>query len=289
MSDSEYTLISIKNNYNNLHFCTRTYNTLKMICNSLYLYPYLLPRIFTNSHLIIDPLKLKSYNWKDKTKGLYVIIHGLLGTPKLSALTIAKYIDDNYHDEFDIIVPHKGNCTLEQAGNPILDIIVDFINKHPTKPIHLIGSSNGSRIVSYLEIVLRTLRPNTKIKITSIGGVYYGSDALYYLKFFKIANCVLHENIISSLTTGSNESINLINSMQLNTNISRTYEFYATANDWYIPNFNSCYPILNGINDVTYHEPITGIDHVFLGHYLTKRIVDMSVIWMYDNNTDFFN
>lgn len=291
----EYTMISIKNNYMNLPWYTRFANASVMVGRSVCLYTSMIPRLFTSSDLITDPIKYdkQNYVWKDSTKGLYVVIHGLLGTPKLSALSIAKYLNIHHKDEYDIIVPivpHKGNCTLDDASGHILNMILDFIDKNPTKPIHLIGSSNGGRIVSYLEIKLRSLRPFARIRITGVGGVYYGSNAIYYLKSIGLAQCVLHKDIIDSLTTGSDNAILLINSMQMQQSaltIKRTYEFYATANDWYIPNFDSCYPIMLGITDVKYHLPVTGVDHVLLGHYLAKNIIEQSVKWMNNNNSDF--
>ena len=61
----------------------------------------------------------------------------------------------------------------------------------------------------------------------------------------------------------------------------RSYEFYGTVNDWYIPNFDSCYPIIDpNVNNVVYYTPVTGIDHVFLGHFLAQQIADKSNIWM---------
>jgi hypothetical protein len=290
----EYTIKSFKDDYMKKPWYTRAFNASVMVGRSICLYTSMISRSLQKSDLIVDPLKYDhdTHVWKPNTKGLYVVVHGLLGTPKLSALSIANYIETHYKDEYDIIVPivpHKGNCTLEEASNPILNIIVDFIDKNPTKPIHLIGSSNGGRIVAYLEVLLRSLRPSAKIKITGVGGVYYGSNALCYLKATGLARCILHEDIIRSLTTGSDNAISLINSMQTSSTDYRTYEFYATANDWYIPNFDSCYPSLPINTNVTYHPPITGVDHVLLGHYLAKDIIENSVIWMNENNMEPFN
>lgn len=289
----EYTHSSIKNNYMNKPWYTRFTNATAMIGRSIYLYTSMIPRICQHSNFIFDPLKCKntsdSWNWNNNTSGLYVIVHGLLGTPKLSALSIAKYIDTHYTNKYDIIVPvvpHKGNCSLEEASNPILNIILDFIDKNPNKPIHLIGSSNGGRIVAHLEISLRSLRPNSRVRVTGVGGVYYGSNSLYYLRLIGLAQLILHKDIIKNLTTGSDHSTQLINSMQFDQSIKRSYEFYATANDWYIPNFDSCYPVLHNTIDVKYHEPVTGVDHVLLGHYLAPHIIEDSVKWM-ENNAEY--
>lgn len=281
----EYTMVSLKNDYMKQPWYTLFYNELSMVTRSLYLYTLMIPRLITNYDLIIDPLKYDKqiYKWNNNTKGLYVIVHGLLGTPNLSSLSIAKYLDSHYKNKYDIIVPivpHKGNCTLENASANILNMILDFIDKNPTKPIHLIGSSNGGRIVSYLEVKLRLLRPITKIRITGVGGVYHGSNSMCYLKATGFAECIFHKDIIDCLTTSSEKSRLLIDSMQMQETVKRTYEFYATANDWYIPNFDSCYPIISGIGDVKYHQPLTGIDHVLLGHYLAENIIEQSVKWM---------
>lgn len=279
---SPYIVSDFKIEYMNTPWYVRLTNAIVMIFRTIFMYLYLIPRLFIKSDLIIDPLTLYMPKWKCQTRGLYVIVHGLKGSPNFSSLTIGKYIDQHYKDQYDIIipiVPNGGNCELEKAGEPILNLVIDFIDKNPSKPIHLIGSSNGARIVTFIETMLRKFK-NTNIRVTSIGGVYYGSDNIALLKSTRFANCILHDDILNSLTTGSNKAIKLINSMQMQHSSKRSYEFYATANDWYIPNFDSCYPTVYGINDITYHPLVTGVDHTLLGHHLAQNIIERSVKWM---------
>jgi len=238
---------------------------------------------------------MDNYCWKDNTVGLYVVVHGLMGTPKFSALSIANYIHEHYPNEYEIlvpIVPHKGNCSLDEAVKPILNMVIEYIKRNPGKPIHLIGSSNGGRIVAKIELELRRSNPETLIKVTGVGGVYYGSNAMAYLKSMGLASRILHPDVITSLTTGSDQAISLIDDMQISNGFNafnRYYEFYGTANDWYIPNIDSCFPNLDSTHNVVYHPLITGVDHVLLGHFIADKIIEDSVIWMKNDRNSVYH
>ncbi|WP_068469594.1 esterase/lipase family protein [Candidatus Protochlamydia phocaeensis] len=112
--------------------------------------------------------------------GLFLFIHGLRGTPLCWAPYLNRLQQDN--PEAHCIAPHvpeRGNCSLETAAEPFVEMIRHYAAKFPGQPIHLIGVSNGGRIVSYLE---NQLTPEDlqgrRLNVVSIAGVHYGTPLI---------------------------------------------------------------------------------------------------------------
>lgn len=273
------------------YFFQTIYNTGKFYCN-------IAPNLFfepDKEHArLIYPNKFNSYDkisWNKSSDGLIVVIHGLLGSPKTLGYEIAKKISllkQNYSFEVILpIVPFKGNCALDVASRPIYELVLDYILTNKSKPIHLIACSNGCRIASWIECELRHI--DVDIKLTCIAGAFGGSVLID--KFNLPLSLVLHNNILTDLSTGSNTNNHLKEKINSDLKIGlRNYEFYGTANDWYIPNFNGCFPItdqaiMNKSNfKVIYHELHYGYDHVSLGWYLSGEIVSNLINWIDELN-----
>lgn len=287
------------------YFCQTIYNTGKFYCN-------VVPNLFVKPNekysKIIYPNKSNSYDkieWNNSSDGLIIVIHGLLGSPKTLGYEIAKkisFINDGeqyqikkYYDVILPIIPFGGNCDLVTASKPLYELILDYIystdltnsfnksKKYKSKPIHLISCSNGCRIASWIECELRNI--NINIKLTCIAGAFGGSIVID--KFDWILGIILDKNIIKDLATNSDTNSKLVK--KINSELvlgSRDYEFYGTANDWYIPNFNDCFPVISKLNlnknnfTIVYHELKYGYDHVSLGWYLADEIISNSIKWM---------
>lgn len=260
------------------------YNTSKFYCN-------IMPNIFytpdKNKAQILS-LKLQSnknntydkIKWKNNSEGLIIVIHGLLGSPKTLGYEIAKKIYTKTKKTYDVIlpiVPFGGNCSLQNAGTPLYDVLLNYIEENPNKPISIISCSNGCRIASWIEYKLRD--KNVNIKLICIAGAFNGSSMIDKFKLF--LSLFLNENIITDLSTNSKVNNELIQNINSHINVgSRYYEFYGTANDWYIPNINSCFPILDKVNcQIIYHELKYGYDHVSLGWYLSDEITNNCLEW----------
>ncbi len=271
-------------------------NILQTIYNTGKFYYNVAPNLFFDPEnkyaQVIYPNNLNQYDqvkWNKTTDGLIVVIHGLLGSPKTLGYEIAKKVFNKQKDKiYDVIlpnVPFKGNCALDVAAKPIYDVILDYIKTtNSLKPIHIISCSNGCRIASWIEYELRNI--NVKIKLTCIAGAFNGSKVID--NFNLALSVVLDNNIIKDLSTESKTNIQLLE--KINSEIffgSREYEFYGTVNDWYIPNYNDCFPKLNKTNfTVIYHEIKYGYDHVSLGWYLSDEIVNNSILWLQSNNNN---
>lgn len=214
------------------------------------------------------------------------MIHGLLGSPKTLGYEIAKKIslskNNNKYEILLPIIPSKGNCSLESAVKPLYNIILDYVQLNPSKSVHLISCSNGCRIASWIECELRNIDVN--IRLTCIAGAFGGSVLID--KCSIPLSLILSTDIITELSTNSETNNQLIEKINSKLIIgTRFYEFYGTANDWYIPNFNTCYPIIkqNKPNDnfeVVYHDLKYGYDHVSLGWYLSNEIANNSLKWL---------
>jgi hypothetical protein len=58
---------------------------------------------------------------------------------------------------------------------------------------------------------------------------------------------------------------------------NRSYEFYATPNDWHIPNFSSCLPIL-GKGESLHLVP--GHGHLSIAGAIYKKELERAYAWM---------
>lgn len=267
--------MNLEKEYMSKNIGLRACNILKMIGNSTKYYAQLIPIILNNKQDVIDVSKNIINNWKDNSKGLYLIIHGLCGSPITFGYALSKIIND-YDSNFDIalpLIPFRGNCSLDLASEPILSLLMDYINKNPGKAIHIISCSNGCRISGYIESKIRDIDVN--IKITSIVGAYGGSRIMEQYSF--PLQLILHNDIIKDLKLNSDTNNQLLNKM--NSAIikgSRHYEFYGTANDWYIPNIDDCFPDIEATTKI-YHPLVEGFDHVSTAFYLRQKIFDDSI------------
>lgn len=178
----------------------------------------------------------KPIDWKVNSQGLYVLVHGLRGHPAhwIEQLKIL----EKEQTSFDVIapfVPKQGDCTLEDAAQPILEKICEYTKKNPTKPVSLIGVSNGGRIVTWLESELREKAPNTPVKVSAVAGVHFGSRLVTKARHWPIAKQIVGSKAIQEeLAYGSPKAFELAERLKNGTrfhNDARSFDFYATAED----------------------------------------------------------
>lgn len=173
----------------------------------------------------------------------------------------------------------EGNCSLKDASKPIYYLILDYINKNPNKPIHMICSSNGCRICSYIETKIRHIDIN--IRISALFGAYNGS--LLVENYSIVLSLLFHKDIITDMKLNSKVNKKLKKKM-LESIIkeSRHYEFYAGTHDLIIPNTSDCFPDVNA-NTVINHELIENAGHINLVHLVHEEILNNSIEWMLNN------
>ncbi len=231
-------------------------------------------------------------------KGLIVFIHGLNSNPDTGRLLYKKEIEQQTGNEFEIwvpTIPKRGNCSLEEAAKPVLEMVKKYIETNPGKPVQLIGHSNGGRIAAYVETHLRDKDVN--MRITGIAGVFFGSDLITLYKSTGTAYLFLARSILRDLQTGSEQSKKMIEDMRKEITIgSREYTFYATVNDIAIPNFTSSLPNIgqneechllsgcghNDIKEVVCKQEIEKVID-YLRRHRPNELTDDNIYSIYDN------
>lgn len=177
----------------------------------------------------------QNIEWNKSSHGLFVLIHGLNGHPSSWNSHIKEIKKEKNVDIFTPFVPEKGQCTLEKAANPILKHVQAYCDKHPNKPVILIGVSNGGRIATYIDIEMRKKDKyhKTAIKVSTIAAVHFGSLAIDHLKNFGLDGLILQEHVSKELVHGSQKARELLHELKkpLPTGVTRHYEFYATTED----------------------------------------------------------
>jgi hypothetical protein len=279
--DYRYTLRSIEEDYNETPLREKIWNVFCAVIKSILFYLSMIPKLFFRAlEECVYPTVTK-HEWNvENNKGLYVIIHGLNGSPRMTASNYVKQIKKDRPATYEIRAPHvykKGNCSLRKASLAIVRMVRSYIKKNPGKPIHLIGTSNGARIAARVEVALRNKDVN--IRVTAIAGVFFGSKRIEALKRIKIASLVLHKDIIEDFSVGSKRAQRLIRNMQQPVTVgTRSYEFYGTPNDESIPNFSSCFP--KEIPGAIYHPLVKGESHVSLWNSIRLKVLKDSYEWM---------
>ncbi|HEY4832570.1 MAG TPA: alpha/beta hydrolase, partial [Waddliaceae bacterium] len=120
-----------------------------------------------------------SLPWKSakESAGLYLFVHGWRSSPirwNRYCNEIQKLKPDAHL--FVPQVPFLGDCALEGAADPLLEVIKDYIKKFPGKPVTLLGASNGGRIINYLENNLSPeILSSSPLSLVSLAGLHYGT------------------------------------------------------------------------------------------------------------------
>ena len=280
-------MINYESEYNKKSSGEKILNVCKTIYNSAIFGLNIIPNLFYTDKYVISPnpnnpnMAYEPIEFKTNSKGLIVAIHGLLGSPRSFGYEIGKKISKYNLDDIDYIspiVPYRGNCALEISSKPIYDLILQWIKINPSKPIHIISCSNGCRIASFIETNLRNL--DLDIKLTCVVGAFDGSINID--NFGNLLGFILDKNLLDEMKT--NSAVNNKLKEKINSEIeigTRHYEFYGTANDSYIPNFNGCFPIIEEKKNLTviYHDLKIGYGHVSLPWYLLDEILISSYTW----------
>jgi hypothetical protein len=179
----------------------------------------------------------RKIEWLPNSQGLCVFLHGLRGHPSIWDDHLAEM---SKHPEIDAFVPHipqDGECTLEEAAVPLYAFVKDYAEKHPKKPICLIGMSNGSRIATWIETEMRKEIPGTAVKVSTIAGLHFGSSNLAILENLRIAGWIMHDKNREELAYGSAKAQELLSRVLEplpDGAAERDYEFYAASEDLYV-------------------------------------------------------
>ncbi len=224
-------------------------------------------------------------DWQPKSKGLCVLIHGLSAHPTTWNLQLDRLRKHPDIDTFAPSVTKQGHCSLEEAADPILPVILDYAKKNPQKPVCLLGTSNGSRICTYLETLMREKAPTTPVKVSTIAGIHLGSSLMNHLNWLGLAKWLMKPVLREELPYGNKKALELLERVRepLAPGVAeRAYEFYASPDDLIVPNLDSSLPALN--KGEVYHI-LPGQSHCSLPGAIAKRQIASCVEWMFSQWT----
>ncbi len=233
---------------------------------------------YLSAFLLKHPIR--KINWNKESRALFVLVHGLRGHPSIWKSHLSQLKTHRQIDVFVPFVPSQGDCSLEDAATPILPNIIAYTKTHPQSPICLLGVSNGSRIVTWLETELREHAPATPVKISTIAGVHFGSSVITLLDQFGVGKFLFHPAILQELAYGSQKAKELIERVQkpLSQEVApRDYEFYTATEDLCVPNKNSSLPVLN--RGERFHV-IHGHGHNSIVTAIAKEQIDSCITWI---------
>lgn len=217
---------------------------------------------------------LQSVPWvsSNDSKGLYLFIHGLRGHPTdwNSYQEEIKRKDPHAH-LFAPQVPLEGNCALEIAAKPLLEVVNNYLKKFPGRPITLMGTSNGGRIAAYIESNLDPeLLGTSRLSIVSLAGVHNGTKVVDLVKKLRLLPLVkLNKDLANEFAFGSRVAQENLSAWQnkqyvwKDQNRSVRHLFCATTEDEQVRDLSSSLPF-EGTMDSVYK--------VFNGHSHTSIV-----------------
>jgi hypothetical protein len=198
--------------------------------------PDLFTYYFNRPAPFCDPAAFE-HNWKEDSEGLVVILSGLYSIPSWACPYIRQIEQERSHLDVKVpMIPHFGNCNLDEASTPIIAMVRDYVQHNPGKPVSLIGVSRSGPIAAAVDLGLR--EENVSMRITTIAGAFFGPPAIELCKRWPInALQILDPQLVEEFSVDSNSSRRLIEHLRFDdlTHGERSYAFYASLNDYLIP------------------------------------------------------
>ncbi len=221
--------------------------------------------------------------WKKESDGLVVLLHGLNTSPAVWHAQRSLLDSHPNIDLFAPTIPHFGACSLEEATHPLLNSILNYTQTHPNKPVCLLGTSNGSRIATKLEVEMRQKAPKTPVLVSSVAGLHFGSKGMNLLKWLGIAKKLYPEAVQNEFTFANPTAAHLLE--QIKSPLppqcaERKYEFYASLDDVFIRELSSTLPVLNKGEQ---RYILTGESHYSIVAAVAKKQIETCVHWIGKN------
>lgn len=215
---------------------------------------------------------------KSDHKGLFVMVHGLFSHPSCWKYHLP-YIDQKEFDVCTPFVPYEGNCSLEEAVEPIYEEKIEpYLRNNPqVKAVALIGHSNGGRIVHTLNLRIARDFPDVAVNVSSIAGAHFGSHVSSFFNCLKVYKYLpfFRPSMVEGLSYGSVEAQTLLTSMRTPLP-NRVYTFYGAREDDLVP-LDSALPDL-GKNEMRIYK--TGVAHISIIPVIAQEQMKQCIEWM---------
>jgi len=233
-------------------------------------------------YISVDDLS-RDFSWKEGSKGLYVCIHGFNGHPSIWR---KQHETLRQQEGYDLVLPHipkKGNCSLEEAADPVYRMVKDYVTKNPQKPVCLLGVSNGARIAIDVERRLRAEAQGTRVKVSLVASATLGTKLVCLAKRLHLDPLFFHPEFAKDLSYYSDRGQSLVKQAQIIYPINpRSYDCYATTEDHNVFPFNACLPNIEG----AYHKVINGQGHNSIVSEVSQDQTERCISWMVDNSKE---
>lgn len=221
--------------------------------------------------------------WVPDSRGLIVLLHGLRNNPAAWYAQRSLLCNERKIDVFFPVVPKRGICSLDEAAQPVFSTLLDYVRKHPRKPVCLLGVSNGSRIATCLETRLRECSVSTPVMVSTIAGVHLGTSRMDLLEKYSLTRHLYPEVVRQELKYCSPKAIDLLN--QLRKRLSsycaqRKYMFYASTEDLVVPDLDSSLPHI-GKGERCY--VVHGHSHDSIVSAVARHQISSCLKWMEKN------
>lgn len=216
-----------------------------------------------------------------ESEGLVLCVHGLRAHPSTWEGYISE-LSENYPGAH-IIAPYvaeKGNCPLEVCAQPLLELVRNYAAKYPGAPITLIGTSNGARILSYIENHLSVEEmEGRKLNVVSIAGLHYGTKFIDNLEKYKVDTISgLDSAFAEEAKWQSKFATNLLRewsdkqAVWAEHEIAVRHMFYASHEDEMI-NRSSTMPHLANVNHPPEYYVVSGETHKTIVPAVQRHVV----------------
>lgn len=244
------------------------------------------------SETYIDPSIDQDFHWKENSSGLYVFIHGIHGHPSCwNAYKKTIKTQDPHADVCLIKVKNGGDCSLEEAAEPIFRLLKNYSKKHHANPIALIGTSRGAPITASLELKMRKLAHGPKVYVGTIAGAHHGSLMMTLLKTIGCAHLWFSREVVNELSYKSNCATKLLDQQKTGLIVDRKFRSYCTTEEFQIQPCISSFPRLQiektGSSKMVSEEHfyIHGSGHLSIVDRVQPHILDDLFKWMGKNGS----
>ena len=221
--------------------------------------------------------------WNADSKALVV---GAYGTKSRPSAFLEQHSLLAAHPNIDVFiprVPHGGACSLEDAAQPILDHVLDYILYHPSNPVCFIGASNGGRLNMWMETELRVRHPGTPVMVSNIAGAHLGTSRMNLLRSLGIADWWFPSVFVDELSLNSEKAQWLLRRVRQALPegcAPRKYDFAATVDDLIVPNLESSIPDIGDHLQVANPIVVSGHSHDSLIAAVAEQQVRRVVAWI---------
>jgi pimeloyl-ACP methyl ester carboxylesterase len=210
--------------------------------------------------------------WKhsEESAGLCLFLHGLNASPRQWESYTRRF--SRQFPETHYLAPYivlAGNCPLEEAAGPVVQIVENYLQKFPGKPVTLVGTSNGARIALHVEAALNPdlVKANSRLLVISIAGVLGGTKLMDLAQRICCRRFLTHHGHIKrDFSFNNRHSVQRVSALQERqqlweqNKVDADHYFFATTEDEQVRTLSSSLPYLPS-TPAAHYQVVSGHTH----------------------------